>query len=218
MKSKETGLKYILLALLAFSGLGIDLLYAFLIEPLLYGSQMQSWTIVQYISHWTITSITWGIIAFLLVRFAKNNMGFFIFVKGEKIEIWQWVVIVCSVVFLLIVSLIDWNGLKIIKEFHSYGLWKFIFQYIYYAFETMLFTLIIVFGQKAFERWTKKTNVPFGGILCAITWGLVHILTKGSVSTGLLSALTGFIFGTIYLLVNRDIKKTYLILFIVFII
>jgi hypothetical protein len=65
--------------------------------------------------------------------------------------------------------------------------------------------------------WFKKENIPYGGIILAITWGLAHIFTKGNVSVGLLSALGGFAFGIVYLLVNRDIKKTLLILFIMFI-
>lgn len=88
----------------------------------------------------------------------------------------------------------------------------------YYFFETVLFTLIIVFTQKAFEVWFKTANFPYGGIAVALTWGLAHVVTKGSLLTGLLSALAGFLFGTVYLLTNRNIRKTIPILFIIFII
>lgn len=93
----------------------------------------------------------------------------------------------------------------------------FIFQYIYYAFETLLFTLILVYGQKACESWFKKKNIPYGGIILALTWGLAHTFTKGSIASGLLSALGGFAYGAVYLLVNRDIKKTLPIIFIMFV-
>ena len=93
----------------------------------------------------------------------------------------------------------------------------FVFQYVYYLFETMLFLLIIVFGQKALERWFKRENVPYGGIVVALTWGIVHIATKGSVSIGLLSAVSGSLFGVVYLLVNRDIKKAYVLLAFMFV-
>ena len=62
----------------------------------------------------------------------------------------------CFVAASLAVSLLDWQGFKVVKKFQSNGLLKFIFQYIYYLFETALFTLIIMFGQKALEMWTKK--------------------------------------------------------------
>ena len=215
--SKEAGWKYLLLAFGAFIGLGLEALYAFLLEPMIYGKQMNEWTTSHTISHWIITCITWGLAAFILIRIAKSKTGFDIFTETEKLKMWQWAVAVVFAVFTFILSWIDWKGFKCLYEFNSNGWLKFMFQYIYYIFETMLFTLIIVFGQKAFERWTKIENIPWGGILCAVTWGLGHILSKGSVSYGLLSALSGFMFGAVYLIVNRDIRKAYVFLLLMFI-
>ena len=215
--SKAKGHNYIFLALYAFAGLGTEVLYAFLIEPAIYGTSIQEWTTIQNIIHWLITCITWGIIAVILIKLSKQKYRFDLFSDSPPMKVWQWLCIFLCVVFMLIISYIDWQGFKIIKEFQSNGSLKFIFQYIYYMFETVLFTLIIVFGQKACELWFRKENVPYGGIAVALTWGLGHIMTKGSVATGLLSALGGFIFGVVYLLVNRDIKKTYFILLIMFI-
>lgn len=214
---KEAGWNYLLLALVAFGGLGIEMLYAFLLEPLIWGNPLQEFTAIQNIIHWIVTCITWGLIAFLLIRFARNKMNFDLFAKNEKLKAWQWVISIALVIISLIISYIDWNGFKIIKEFQYNGTAKFIFQYVYYMFETVLFTLIIVFGQKAFEQWTHKRKIPWGGILCALTWGLVHVLSQGSISAGLLSALYGLMFGLIYLLVNKDIKKAYVLLLIMFV-
>lgn len=121
------------------------------------------------------------------------------------------------IILSLYISYQDWNGFKILKEFQNLGVFKFVFQYIYYLFETMLFMLILVYSQKSFEIWFRKENVPYGGMILAITWGLAHIFTKGSAKVGLLSGLLAFGFGVVYLLVNRDIKKTFLILFIMFV-
>jgi len=206
-----------LLALGAFAGLGIEALYAFLLEPLIYGRQLSDFTTTENILHWIITCITWGIVAFLLVYIAKNKAGFNIFAESTKLRVWQWIVAVGFVVFSFVINWVNWNGFKCLIEFQANGWLKFIFQYIYYLFETVLFTLIIVYGQKAFEKWTKQKNLPWGGILCAITWGVAHIFTKGSVIVGLLSALSGFTFGVLYLLLNRDIKKTYIFLFLMFV-
>lgn len=57
----------------------------------------------------------------------------------------------------LIISYIDCNGLKVVKEFKYNGLIKFIFQYIYYTFEVMLVALILIFSQKTFEQWLYKS-------------------------------------------------------------
>lgn len=211
------GIDYLCLASYAFAGLGIELIYVFLLEPIIYGFQMTDWNVGQNIIHWIITCITWGIITYIILKVSKRRYGFDIFISEGKMKMWQWLCIILCVVFSLGVSYWDWKGFKVVKEFESNGLLKFTFQYIYYFFETILFVLILVYAQKAFELWFKKKNVPYGGIILALTWGLVHIFTKGSISVGLLSALAGFTYGIVYLLVNRDIKKALPILFIMFI-
>lgn len=215
--NKKRGWDYMCLALYAFAGLGIEALLAFLIEPLLYGVGMSEWTVLQNIVHWIITCILWGIVIALLIKEAKSKYGFDLFEKTQKMKTLQWIAASACLIFTLSISYIDWGGFKVAKEFYYNGLLKFIFQYIYYVFETGLFTLIIVFGQKAFEEWFGHKKFPYGGILVALTWGAGHILTKGSLSTGLLTAFSGFIYGVTYLLVNRDIKKTYFLLFVMFV-
>lgn len=207
---------YIFLGLYAFAGLGMEVLYAFLLEPAIYHAQMQEWNTTQNIIHWTITCITWGIIAFRLCRLSKDKYEFDLLKTGSHVKAWQWICVLICVVFSLIVSYMDWNGFKIVKEYFANGPVKFVFQYIYYLFETVLFMLIIIFAQKALETLFKNPKIPYGGIICAVTWGLGHIFTKGSVRTGLLSALSGFMYGVVYLLLNRDIKKTYPVLFVMF--
>lgn len=115
----------------------------------------------------------------------------------------------------LILSYFDWNGNKVIKEFYANDSVKFIFQYIYYIFETILVMLILVFGQNAFEKWFRKQNIPYGGIIVAIRWGIAHFFTK-DIQTGIGTVISGIAFGSVYLLVNRDIRKAYPILWIMF--
>lgn len=212
---KEKGLYYLGLALYAFAGLGIEALYAFLLEPLLYGAAMEEWTVTQNILHWSITCISWGVIAYVLIRLSKRA-GFDLFEGRPKVKTRQWICTLIFIIFSLYLSYTDWNGFKPIIEYQYNGLLKFIFQYLYYLVETLLFMLIIIFGQKACEICFKAKNIPYGGIAVALTWGLVHILTKGSLQLGLLSALSGFMFGCVYLLLNRDIKKSYIVMAIMF--
>lgn len=214
---KTKGWDYMCLALYAFAGLGIEALLAFLIEPFLYGGALSEWSVLQNIVHWVITCILWGVVIFLLIKEAKCKYGFDLFQKTERMKPFQWIAVGACLIFTLSVSYIDWGGFKVVKEFYYNGVLKFIFQYIYYVFETGLFTLIIVFGQKAFEKWFGNQKFPYGGIVAALTWEAGHILTKGSLFAGLLTILSGFIYGVTYLLVNRDIKKTYLLLFVMFV-
>ena len=216
MGKKVTGWDYFSLGMLAFAGLGLEVLYAYLLEPILYGVTMQDWNTSQIIIHWIITCISWGMVGHLLIRASKKKYEFNLFQRVDKMEKWQWVSVILCVVLALVASYIDWKGFKVVREFQSKGILLFTFQYIYYAFETVLFMLIIIFTQKAFEVWGERENVPYGGIICGITWGLAHAFTKGSIWIGLEGIVLGFLLGVTYLLVNRDIKKTYIALFIMF--
>lgn len=212
---KVTGWDYMSLALLAFVGIGLEVPLFYWIEPFLYGTQYSEWSIAQNLIHWIVTCTLWGLVAYLLTRYAKTKYDFDIMEKGSKVKGWQWFTIAVVVVLSLIMSYIDWNGFKVVKEFYSNGWLKFIFQYMYYVFEVVLVTLILVFGQKAFEVWFRKPNIPYGGILIALTWGVGHFFTK-DIMTGILCIISGLAYGSVYLLVNRDIKKAYLLLFVMF--
>mgnify|MGYP003252063616 FL=1 len=213
---RVTGFNYILLALGAFGGLMLEAIIAYGIEPFLYGRQLVEWSDLQHITHWIITCIMWGIISFLIMNFAKRKYDFDIWRKGKKVKTWQWILVVVLICGSLTMSYIEWNGSKVLLEFQKLGVLRFFFQYIYYIFEIVLVTLILVFGQIACEKWFKRVNIPYGGIVIAITWGMGHFLTKGF-STGILCMFLGLAYGSIYLLVNRDIRKTYLILWVMFV-
>lgn len=213
---KISGVNCIILAMSAFAGLGLEVLLAFGIEPMIYGAPINQWTDLQTVIHWTVTCILWGAVSWSIIRFAKKKYNFDIFQRGNKMAVWQWLLIVLFVAGSFILSYIEWNGSKVMKEFYANGLLKFIFQYIYYVFETILVMLILVFGQIAFEKWFHKQNIPYGGMIVAITWGIGHFFTKDIV-TGIVTMIAGLAFGSVYLLTNRDIKKTYPILWIMFV-
>ena len=212
----KKGFFYLAMALLAFVGIGFEVLLAYGLEPVLYGAQIKDWTVTQNIIHWILTCILWGASAFGVITLAKKKGDFDIFQKGEKVELWKWIVIILIVIGSLVVSYIDWKGFKVVKEFKANGPLKFVFQYIYYCFEVLLVTLILVFSQKAFDEWVKNPYIPYGGIIVALTWGVGHFFTK-DITTGIITMLSGLAFGSVYLLVNRDIKKAYVILWFMFV-
>ena len=216
-KENITGGDYLALGLYAFTGLGMEALYAYLLEPILYGTPMQDWSNTQVITHWIITCITWGMFAFILIKKSGEKYRFRLLNKGNPMRLWQYGLCVLFILFAFGVDYIVWDGFKVYLEYVNKGLILFAFQYIYYAFETMLFMLIIVFGQKACEVCFHNEIIPYGGIICGLTWGLAHIFTK-NLLTGLLGIVLGFAMGSVYLLVNRDLKKTYVVLFFMFVI
>jgi hypothetical protein len=217
---KSMGWKYLLFAFCAFTGIGLEFAVAGL-GYLAFG-EFASFDGPHYqlIIHWIVTCLVWSGTAIILVLLAKSKIGFDIFSKGEKMKFWQLGTIVLAILLSIVMSYFSWNmNFKVIREFHANGLLRFVFQYIYYMIETVLFLLIIVFGQKAFECWTKKINIPWGGIVCGLTWGIVHIISRGFFDpfNGIGATIVGFMFGIAYLLVNRDIKKAWIVLFLMFV-
>lgn len=216
---KEAGWKYLLLSLGIFLGIALEGVHAYGWEPIVFGADtFRDYTTWQAVLHWVITCLTWIAVGYLLIRIAKDKLGFPIWKKGEPMKRWQFIAALAGIVLSLIISYLSWGGFKLIKEFQSNGLIKFIFQYLYYMVETGMFLLIIVFGQKAFEIWTKRRNVPWGGIICGLSWGIAHFISRGffDIENGILSTVSGFMFGAAYLFTNRDIKKSWLILFFMF--
>ncbi|MCL1819705.1 MAG: hypothetical protein FWG36_03505 [Oscillospiraceae bacterium] len=216
---KNVGWKFLLLAFGTFAGICLE--YAVIGLGYLAFGQIISfdgphW---QIIVHWIVTCLVWSGAAVLLVRLAKAKLGFDIFEKGAKMKPWQWCAVVLAIALSVVVSYFDWDmNFKFMAEFRSNGLPRFVFQYLYYFVETVMFLLIIVFGQKAFESWTKKPNIPWGGIVCGLTWGIGHIISRGFFDpvNGILSMVSGFMFGAVYLFVNRDIKKAWVVLLLMF--
>lgn len=215
-KTKITGMDYLGLGLYAFGGLGMEVLYAYLLEPVLYGAPMQEWTSGQTIIHWILTCITWGIFAVVLIRTSGTKYQFPLTKKGDKLNLIRVGVCVLFIAVAFGVDYMIWDGFKVYLEYAGKGLLLFTFQYIYYAFETMLFLLIIVFGQKACEVWFHKESFPFGGIICGVTWGLAHLFTK-DILTGITGIFLGVALGSVYLVVNRDLRKAYVVMFLMFV-
>ena len=54
-KNIKEGFFDLLMVLIAFAGLGFEAVLAFMIEPLLYGCDMKSWSVTQNVIHWILT-------------------------------------------------------------------------------------------------------------------------------------------------------------------
>lgn len=217
MEKSAGGSDFLFLALYAFAGFGLELVLADLIEPMLEIS-LDHMSDGQSILHWLIMCSVWGWIGWLLLRISKQKYGFDVLAEKAELKMPQVIGMIVCIAAMALVHALDWNGFKIGIEYARLGIVKFIFQYIYYFFETFLFSLLLIFAQKAGEIWFKKKNIPYGGIVLALTWGLGHILSKGSVTAGLLTAFGGFLFGAAYLIAGRDYRRTLPLLYIMFII
>ena len=139
------------MVILAFS---LELFLAIL-EKIIYKQEVQAgnWTMI---SHWILICIIWSIIIFIILKYAITRYGFTLKDSQSKVSKHQSVIVVGIVLFFIVSKYIGWGGLKIVVEFNNLGLWKFLIQHLYYFLEVILFTLIIVFSQKSFEKWFKN--------------------------------------------------------------
>ena len=220
------GFDFLSYALEAFAVIGFELLLGYVIENNVYGYDFRSFNMWQSILHWTMTIIVWTLGGIYVIKECARKSGVDLIknfrekslIQGaKKMSLLQWGLLIAGTVLCLISTWIDWNGSKVLREFRGKGPVLFTFQYLYYFVEVFLVLLIIVFGQYAFEKWFKNDKTPYGGIVVAFTWGLGHWLTKGSLVTGIYTAIGGFVFGGAYLLTRRNLRLSYLFLCIMFV-
>ena len=224
---KEKPLPYLAMALIAFLFLGLELL-VLLIESLFYGTTdlfgliLEQRGIYPLLIHWSATCVIWVIGAWVLYARAKRK-GFNIFENKSDAPILNWIIVVVLLAVSVISSYITWDmRFKPIAEFTGMAnrvgeqaVFIFTAQYIYYLVESVLFLAIVVFGQKFGELVFKKNNIPWGGILCGLTWGLAHILTQNML-TGIYSAVFAVIYGVVYLLLKKNVRYTYPVIALMF--
>ena len=86
--SRKTGIRFLEYALIAFAGLGLEVLLWIVLEPMLYGCPSNEWSTFQNISHWILTCICWGAVFFFLVKQAKKECGYDLFAPQEKVKSW----------------------------------------------------------------------------------------------------------------------------------
>ena len=207
LKKENTIMDYLGYALYAFGGLGIEILLMML-ETNLWGISSNQWTIPQNVIHWTVTCLIWVCLAFLLLKQIPKHCS-----KIKKNNI----VIACLIMLISIIyTTFVWNGFKPFIEFSNNGLIKFVIQYVYYACESILILLIIIFGQIFFEKIIgEKSNIPTGSIILALTWGLIHVLTQG-ISTGIYACIQACLFGFVYLALDRNLTISYVAIALMF--
>lgn len=109
-----------------------------------------------------------------------------------------------------------WGGFKPAAEFTSMGHIDFLIQYVYYAAEAFLLFLILAHGQHGAELLLKKqTVIPYGGILLALTWGLVHVFTQ-DLFTGAYTFFQALLYGCAFSTAKKNYLFSYLAILFMF--
>lgn len=199
---------FLWLALYAFAGFSLELILGMVISGL------------SLIINAGLTAILWSAVTLFLIHYAKSRFNFDVFSISRPLENKKLILIICLVFSVIVVSTIGFGGFKPVVEFNGElkkSIIAFIFRLFYYFAECSLIVLVIAFGQKFFEsQFGLSERFPSGGLLLAITWGLIHFLLQG-VSGGLYTIFFSVVAGCIYLLCQKDIRWTYLFVAIAFI-
>lgn len=154
-KKKITSWSFFWLAMDAFLGLGLEIVIL-LAEIQVYGQGLDKMNTWQNLLHWGLTCLAWGTMTFYLLNQSNKKYGF---------NIWENVavpdkknILIAGVLVLILIaqSALSWKGFKPYMEFQGKSVVLFIGQYIYYLFETAIFMLIVIFGQKFGEMAFKK--------------------------------------------------------------
>ncbi len=162
-EKKVTGFDFLWCALYACAAFAIELLSQFVEGKM--GVDVSNYSASQNIIHWVITTVLWVIAGIVVIYIGKKTTNFDIWEHRKKLKRWQYVALLVCFVVNIIAKYLDWNGFKVLIEWNSKEPILFIFQYIYYLAEGFLISLVIVYGQKAFEKWFKNDKIPYGVIV-----------------------------------------------------
>lgn len=184
-------------------------------------------TLRQTNTHLIIICLLWAASVFLIIRLARKN-GFDMLANNAKLTPKRFLVLAAIVLTGILYMSSTWDfKLKPLVEFSNmtklYGEmgWSvFLLQYMYYLLESALVVLILALGQKAGELLffhTKLERIPWGGLFCILTWGMLHGLTK-DFETAMLTILLSILFEAAYLISGKNLYYAYPAIAIIFLI
>jgi hypothetical protein len=224
MNEKTNKFSFLGLTFLPFGVLSLEFVVV-LIQYLFYGTMdFSKLNADDIIIHLICTIIIWCTGLFVLNILSKKA-GKNIFDNKNKPKIMNWIIVGIIIIITVIGSYITWEmQFKPFVEFNNFirnygniGIVVFIFQYMYYIVETMLFLAIVIFAQEFGERTFKNNIIPWGGIICGLTWGLGHIVTK-ELFTGIYSLIVSLFYGVVYIQLKKNVKYAYIIMAVMFMI
>lgn len=207
-EKKISPIDFLWLALYAFAGFSLELILGMVTNGL------------SLTMNAILTALLWSGVSLFLVHYAKKRFDFDVFSVIQSLDKNRLLPIIGLVVTVIIVTSLGFGGFKPLVEFNGElekSLSALIFRTLYYLAECSLIVLVIAFGQKFFEaQFGLSDRFPSGGLLLAITWGLIHFLLQGF-SGGLYTIFFAFVAGLIFLLCQKDLRWTYFFVAIAFI-
>ena len=212
---------YFYLALYAFALVGLELVLL-AVEPAL---GLPAGSFLAQIVHWVLTITVWVGGAIGLTTWARHRTDFRLRGNAERrMGMVRWLAVAILVVVTVVAQWILQGGVlppfaehnALSERFGDAGTVAWLVQVAYYVAELAVIILIIGFGQRAGERWFRPMWIPWGGIMLAMTWGLVHFLTQDT-ATGVYGIALSLVMGSVHVLTGKNLFITYPILLVMFI-
>lgn len=224
--SKEKNGPFLVLGIMGFVGFLLEFVIA-IVEMTAFGmsmGDMANTSPFEIYRHWILTYVIWVVCAYILHRIAKAKYGFNMFSFKGEVSAKSALIILVMCALHIVYATYSWGWqlkpyaeyLNMESTFPGFGLPSIALQLAYYFFEAMLMMMIVAFGQEFGERKFAKKNIPWGGILLALTWGLFHMVTKFSLETAISCSVIAVYFGVCYLLLKKNAICSWLLFFVVY--
>ena len=206
--------KYLWLSLLLFGAFMLEYLSIFVIELMILHVDIWNYTANQRSVHCIIMVFIWAVVIVMVLFFSQRYLHFPSREnKEDNPSLKNWLITFACLSCCKILTFIDWHTLKVVGEVQGKNAYQFCAQYLYYIFEMMLVILIIIYGQKAMETLLKKRSpIPFGGIILAVTWVAFHFVSRGvglEIWNGISTMIFSVLSGVMYLRLNRKCLYSY---------
>lgn len=201
------------MSVFVFASFLLEYASIFAIEVPLLQFDIANYTTYQRSIHHLLTLSLWILYigSILFYSYRKQH-----FVGQRFVSKKNWLCVMVCLLGCKIMTFIDWHTFKIIGELQGKDAFSFLTQYLYYFAEMGIVLLIIIYGQKAFETYQHKcSNVPYGGIVLALTWGIFHFVSRGvglEIWNGISCVIFSILSGIMYVQLNRSYAYSFLII------
>lgn len=204
---KAAPIEFLWLGLYSFAGFSLELILMVVLNIFNVGPSISL--------HAGLTAALWFIASYLILHYAHKKFSFDPVNVHAHLDKRHLIMIGAIFILLILVTSILFQGFKPLVEFHGdlqKSVLALIMRIIYYLAESGLILLTICFGQAFFEgQFSLPSYLPSGGFFLALTWGLIHFLLQGF-SGGVFTIFFSLLTGTLFVLVKKDFKKSYLLI------
>lgn len=218
----KNGVQFLLLAVASFFLFWVEAIVLSL-ENWLYGYHFLLVDWVPSMFHWMLIGILWLLGAFFLWRYSTNKLSYNFFGYHKLPNKNRFALAGILVLVLIFVHYVQCSFqlksihgiLTSIKQFGTAGMFAQILRIVYLAGAVSLMALIVIFGQKAAESWSKYNRIPWGGLTLTLTYGCLILVIYGF-SSGAVAILESVIIGIIYIILRKNIRYTYVFMMLAF--